>query len=236
LIGGNQLWSVGIEEQFYLIWPWLIRMFIKNIVPFLLVFIGIKMTIHLFLIIAFDFTSYDWLMSIEKLYGLFPVEQMAFGGLGASILFDHKKKLLGIIRHPFTGVLALSSLILLCALDMKIFFHTYLEAVLFLIIIMQVVHHERIYKHLENKWLSHLGKISYGIYMWHTVVIALLLTTIEFTGFSFIDPHYILLVLSPVITIVVAHYSYVFMERPIMSLKLRLNLKKASRGFHVTRP
>lgn len=45
LIGGNQTWSVGVEEQFYILWPFLVLTFRKHFVRMLIVLIVVKISI-----------------------------------------------------------------------------------------------------------------------------------------------------------------------------------------------
>ncbi len=43
IMGANQFWSVGVQEQFYWLWPIVMRLFHKYLVPFLVLFIAFNL-------------------------------------------------------------------------------------------------------------------------------------------------------------------------------------------------
>jgi peptidoglycan/LPS O-acetylase OafA/YrhL len=78
---------------------------------------------------------------------------------------------------------------------------------------------------LENKVLKYLGKISYGLYMYHVVGIIIAINLIIFINptFNGNDLFYntLLSVLSISFTILISFLSYHFMERKILKFKDR---------------
>jgi len=73
---------------------------------------------------------------------------------------------------------------------------------------------------LEFKPLVYLGKISYGIYIYHSFVAgAVVLTILNYLGFSYPKSVGIQFVLNTVTTIVVAMLSWQYIEQPINNLK-----------------
>ncbi|WP_425390688.1 acyltransferase family protein [Ekhidna sp.] len=237
LLGANQLWSVGIEEQFYLFWPLLVKRFIKNIIPFLILFIVIKSMIHLGLVIASREYENVRLLQIIQLYKLFPVEQMAIGGLGAAFLFHEKVKWVRLMTTPLAGVFALTISILIGVMGWHHFLMSYLQGIMFCILIFQVIHHKVIYQILEKPWLTHLGNISYSIYMWHALIIAINLSIVELVGLEMDVLGNVILYISTVgMTLGISHLSFVYLEKPFLKLKeispktllLKINLRKES--------
>jgi peptidoglycan/LPS O-acetylase OafA/YrhL len=80
---------------------------------------------------------------------------------------------------------------------------------------------------LENNKMLYLGKISYGIYMFHAIMI-------QFFGFIYIKflinfnlPNYLLILISNIIivglTILAAHISYKYYESYFLTMKVKLN-------------
>ncbi|MFT7031784.1 MAG: peptidoglycan/LPS O-acetylase OafA/YrhL [Cyclobacteriaceae bacterium] len=216
LIGANQLWSVGIEGQFYLIWPLLVKRFEKNIIAFLFVFIFLKIAVHMLMLYGLSISSAPWLMKLEMLYALFPVEQMAAGALGASFLFYKKESILKYMEKPYIGLLALVLIIGDSFMYLGHFLAPMIEGILLMIIIYQVTIHKRIYKPLENSALDDLGSISFGIYIWHTFAI-----TISITAMKVLDWNSSLTVclLNLAITLLPSHLSYKYLGKPAQKLR-----------------
>lgn len=225
LIGANQLWSVGIEEQFYLFWPLLVRRFLNNMTVFLLGFIAIKLAIHVVLVQVMQVYTAGWLMKVERLYALFPVEQMAVGALAATFLFQKNDKVLAFLGSARVASMAMVLLILSSFYDFHGIVIPLLEAVLFMIIIYQITINKSIYKTLENKTLIYLGSISYGIYMWHTLAIFLCYTLFKVVGIS---NGYGLLFGTLSFTFLFAALSFKYLEQPAQKLRLMLNTSQKS--------
>ena len=216
LIGANQLWSVGIEEQFYAFWPLLIRNCISKIEKCLLVFIGLKMSGELFLVALDQIYSQNWIDQLLQLYLLFPVEQLAIGGLGAAFLFNENQKMLKLMSSKIAAITCSLLLVWWTIYPIHFYADSVLKAVAFLIIILQVIKNPIIYKPLENRLLKHLGNISYGIYMWHCLVIAGLITIFDLVNWQ----NDLLLTISVVVlTVLVSHFSFSLLERPFLKLK-----------------
>ena len=112
--GVVHLWSIGVEEQFYLLWPLLIICFRKNIVLLLaIVFVGVSTLPHILDFVNsnyFNFhkktgVTYKHLMSIVD---SFKINSMAIGGFFAFIV-KHKIKWFNFLKNdiiePFVFVL-----------------------------------------------------------------------------------------------------------------------------------
>ena len=222
LVGGNQLWSIGVEEQFYLVWPLLIGLFHKHIFRFLLLFIGTKLCIQSIL----GFAGGSSTESLYFLLKLFPVEQMAIGGIGAAMILSqsrHLKKFLA----DWVFALAILALTFRLVVENHFWGQTLVEGILFLIIILNVVYRPAIYNLLENRSLKKLGDASYGIYMYHTLVIALVMTGLSNFQMSSLSYSAILYVVSITLTIAIARFSFVYFEKPLLKFKnLNFRLRK----------
>jgi peptidoglycan/LPS O-acetylase OafA/YrhL len=100
-------------------------------------------------------------------------------------------------------------------------------AVLFLVIIMNVATRpdSAITRVLEHKWLNYLGKISYGLYMYHFLVIgtaiALLRTNVLGKHTDLIS-NVSLYAVTFFLTIAVSAFSYHFFESRCMQLRSQL--------------
>ncbi len=176
------LWSIGVEEVFYLIWAPLVQLFRKHLLQLLIAVIGIKL-ILLFLLQFLPKQSFPPVTS--HLIHTMKFEAMAIGGLGAYLLFYFGKRL---TKHfffkPFSQVLILSLIAIYLGAHLTIndklpiekqFFATSIKSVFFLYLMLaiSVIPHKIV--SLENRAFNYLGEISYGIYMFHLLVATLVL-------------------------------------------------------------
>lgn len=150
------LWSVGVEEQFYLFWPWLFK---KR--DYLLIIMLAIIIIYMTLRVTFRLFENG---PIFTLIGITRFHCMAIGGIGALAVFE-KWAVLKYIYTPILQSVCWSILVL----SLYKPFHTFsiidgeLYALIFLIIIINVSTNKRSIIKLENKIMNWLGKISYGI-------------------------------------------------------------------------
>ena len=198
----NILWSIGVEEQFYLFIPPLLYLGRKKLTyvlgGLLIVALGI-------LIIHSDFYKY------QNYYFYF-----LFGGLCAVLsekytfsLFKNKAV------HAVVYALFLISFITNIFDFNALVVHHLVNMAISGVTIILITYYP-IFK-IENKFLNHLGKISYGVYMYHMIVITALffiadkLHVKEFLNdFSFIFLFNVIAITS---TLVVSHLSYKYFEK-----------------------
>ena len=233
VMGLNQTWSIGVEEQFYLIWPVLVRKFKNNFFKFLVIFIILKMLIGLILIGSYSVLESGLLVKRLKLtaqfWDLLQIEQMAIGAIGAYFLFIRSEKFFKIIYSPSVIIISLWIWLGLVFLGSKFFGHTILEGIVFIIIIMNLSVNKNFPLKLEGKWINFMGNISYGIYMYHTLVIAIVLNFLlpyfsNKGGFFFNLVLYVSVIIS---TWLIAAMSYKYFEMPFLKLKKKFQLIKS---------
>lgn len=226
IAGANQLWSVGIEEQFYLFWPLLIRRFSNHSLSFLLVFILSKGLMQL----GVHSLAEVGLVSpgLVKMVDLFQVEKMAIGAIGGVFIFRHQNRAIRLITNKSITIISLIFLFVSFSFDHSNWLIGYLEAALFTGVIINVIHRDRLHHILEHRVLKYLGDLSYGIYMWHTIVIAVLLNSLmAFEGQFHWIWNLCLYLGAPVLTIIIAHISYHYLELPFLRFKNKRLIKVA---------
>lgn len=181
----GHLWSIGVEEQFYLIWPVLMKFSKKpwrTVLIFLFSVVFIKIAVYLVLNVFFP-TPYidpDLMISsasetIKRFVGSLKFESMALGAIGACIIFYKKDILLKLIYSRYIQVLAFVSIPAIVLFTPKALYGALylLFSIPFLVIIMNVAANENSILKMRSKVFDFLGRISYGIYMYHLMCITL---------------------------------------------------------------
>jgi peptidoglycan/LPS O-acetylase OafA/YrhL len=177
-----QAWSIGTEEQFYLIWPWLVKKCRNKLVAFIAViaaYNGIK-----YLLMALQ-PHWPVAQKILDFWYYFNIDCMAIGAIAAYLLFAKKELLLKWIFHPVMqwGIYAI--VLTLIGFGIKFpYFHFEIFSLLFAIILLNLAANPKSVVRLQYPWLDYLGKISYGIYMYHFIAITLVLHGLTAKGWA----------------------------------------------------
>ena len=230
IVGANQSWSVGVEEQFYIIWPLLVRTFRKVLLKFLIIFIVLKFSVTVLLVLTVDHflsPAHPYLVYIktaQRFWDLFQIEQMSFGAIGAYVYFYRKEKILNLIYHPIAQIFMALGIILILTVKFKFIGQSLFDALLFIILILNVSTNEKFFLKLENRFYSYLGNISYGIYMYHTICIAIVMTILqrlEIEKNNFLLFNIFIYTFSTLLTILVSGLSYRFFESFFLKQKER---------------
>ncbi|MGB1286757.1 MAG: acyltransferase family protein, partial [Aggregatilineales bacterium] len=194
-LGISPLWSVGVEEHFYLIWAPLIKRARRYVLPTIIGVIVFRFIIGILVDMGFvvsplmTVTSETVPQFIVGVLNLFRFEAMAIGGLLAYILYHRVSFWLNLIYHPvtMTGISAV--------MVGQMLFHGIFDAynsqisfivmsLLYGIFIMNVATNPRYPFKLENRVYRHLGKLSYGMYMYHSTVIIVIIILLDGAGFN----------------------------------------------------
>lgn len=214
-------WSLGVEEQFYLFWPWVVDR-VAALQRFLIWFIAI------FLILKTSFRLLDVYKSIQLPYLVVHVtrfECMAIGALGAVLCARDNKLFNRLVRHPAVQVAAWLVILLITFNKFHIasFIDNDLVAAITVVLIVNVGLNPQTLVSLENKVCDFLGKISFGIYVYHPLVI-LVLGKLAGDLFARIDlvPRYAAVFAAVLFfTTLMAWLSYNFYEKLFLRLKIK---------------
>lgn len=164
----SQLWSVGVEEQFYLAWPYLNKYKSKNIADFLLVIIFGMCLLKFFLrYYILNYNAGTFATVSNNLLVHFRIQCMAIGAIGAYILVTNKAETLRFIYSKKGQVLALILLAIsvLTPFDAGLY-NDEIISIVFVVLIVNAATNPLCLFSLENKLFLFLGRISYGIYMY----------------------------------------------------------------------
>lgn len=161
----SHLWSLAVEEQFYILWPWLILLVNKKYLPYL---------ISLFIVIGISsnyiFISKGWwgLILTPTCFDAFAI------GAGLSYIIAYRPDIISRIQSGFRWIfVAVLLLFIFSILDKSILPVRTCHALLAIVIIYYCLfkNNNPVMNYvLNNKWLIRIGKISYGIYLYHLFV------------------------------------------------------------------
>lgn len=222
-VGGilHVTWSIAVEEQFYLIWAPLFKKFKKRIHLILWVILIISLIVNIFNKLNLFQLTEGWQLFVDTLQ----FHYMCIGGLFAFYLYHHKSKLLS---YSVFSRKSWQVILTVFILGYLIFYQktNWLEPILILPqgflfgwLIVNISSNRKALFHLENSFFNHLGKISYGLYMYHMIIVYALSFVVKayFPVETFGILHligYVSLVFG--ITILIAHLSFKYLEKPLI--------------------
>lgn len=218
LMAISHLWSIGVEEQFYIFWPWFFKN-TKNILIKLSVFVIGFYTLKVFALILFKFSDLDIFYTILKVNRF---DCMGIGGVGA-VLFHQKSKWIPFLTSKFSQWIVVISLgvILVEKFRFSMLVDHQLVAIITLSLILSNISLQNPILNLENRFFNFIGKLSYGIYVYHKLIVLLLVPVIKFLPFSNGLRLAIFVTFSLVLTIAVSYFSYHYFEKLFLKLKSR---------------
>jgi peptidoglycan/LPS O-acetylase OafA/YrhL len=220
----SHLWSLGVEEQFYLVWPFLVLLLPKKSLPY---FFGLIILLSLLL----NTLYHDIPMFRNLTFANF--HTLGIGALLAYIKAIHANnkyyKYINQKRTLITAFLIPFMILVLINVDKIGFLSPFiLELSLALTTVSLLLTsldgwQYGISKVTTNKGLMYIGKISYGIYLFHLPLPALCRSIIKkITGIEFIINNELVSVLFyTTLTIILAAISFKFIEKPFLKLKTK---------------
>jgi peptidoglycan/LPS O-acetylase OafA/YrhL len=221
--GVSHTWSLAVEEQFYLIWPWIIlfspERYLKAI------------------IIACFFTGLLSSVILQHLYGAFSsvLTPPCITAFATGALYSYAQTKPALERRAsclFFWLLPLCIVFyFLHQYGAQYSFKRVFNAVIAVCAIIYVVkgRYNQITRYiLTNKVLVSLGKVSYGIYLYHYIIPGIYYTWIDrlyqYRHFSFSMYQYlknppVSYIIHLIITLVVSYLSYYLIENNINKFK-----------------
>jgi peptidoglycan/LPS O-acetylase OafA/YrhL len=154
-------------------------------------------------------------------------ENMIIGAFGAIILKNNISKSLYLVYNPFVFISSIVGVFLSIYVTpnfLKDGLHI-IHSIFFIIIILNISTNKKYFSILESKFLNLLGTISYGIYMYHMVVIYFVIKSFTYYDFFDINSFYGFLYLYGLtisITILISYFSYYYFEIKFLNLKIIL--------------
>ena len=233
----SHLWSLAVEEQFYFIWPWIILFANKKyILPIIIGFISIGvisqyLTQEINMSSLLTFNCFDafgigallsWQITFanEKLNRFYRITSVL---LAASIFFYG----FGILQKQWVFV-PLRTCISVITLWIITYIILYRET--------NKLHFKFI---LNNRILIFLGKISYGLYLYHNIIPSTLNAKIINKYLNPLLPPVlntkylptVMFVENAIMLIIIAWFSYILIEKPFLNLKKNFEYKEVDKNL-----
>ncbi|MGL4598255.1 MAG: acyltransferase family protein [Bacteroidia bacterium] len=220
----NHTWSLAVEEQFYLFWPLLLifipkRFELSLISAVLIIGIASRFLFELF------YSGAGTIKGITFIH----FETLGTGALLAWLMYYKKENVLTIFRKHAFWVFPVTLIFTLCVSiwgNGTSMFLALPITLMSLAIVFICVDHSASYldPFLRPRVLQYLGKISYGIYLYHKPIPFFFTMACTKLHIPLIENKPLLFCIYIVITIGAAMLSWKLIEKPIARLKDKLDL------------
>lgn len=215
----GHFWSLGVEEQFYFFFPLLFfvkKRFIKSVLIICILLISAKITCRLYEII----NPYSILSIYYKFFSINRFQCIFIGVIGAYFTFHRNIKFLRLINSkPFEVIswvfitLALLNINLIPSVISNEVF-----SVFGLTIIANQVNNKKTSFKLTWKPLVFCGSLSYGIYVYHPLII-FWISKIPFKKYNISLDILGVYIICFVASVLISYLSFIFVEKPFLEIK-----------------
>ena len=219
------MWSISVEEQFYIFWALVLKWFQNHLLKISLLIILISIIFRIY----FIDDSLNLNFHTVSALGNFGV-----GALAAIAAFNNSILITKIRDFSKTQIVIiyLISLIIFIAIpslqnhDLFIVIQRVLFSFVFAFIILEQTYcQQSIFKLSRIKYFNFFGKISYGLYCYHGIMITIVLKFSDYFSKSLFTSIFIFPTLIFCGTLLFSHLSYKFFESKILKLKTKYTFK-----------
>jgi peptidoglycan/LPS O-acetylase OafA/YrhL len=203
-------WSLAVEEQFYSVWPWIEKYFSsKSILLLLVALLGFLVSLQSGFL--FEGSVSDTILKIL-------VIPICLGALLAHLLNEEKTYtyLQKLFKYKYSSLFLFASFLTLLSFESVEIVPVFIVMTLFIGACVANPGHFMA-SILDNKFIAHIGKVSYGMYLIHMLcynAVKLGLTKLDINN-NGINAF----VLTSILTIIAATISFYTFERYFLNLK-----------------
>lgn len=212
------IWSLCVEEHFYIIWGFLLYFTrTKRVLPLIGVFIIIGY------ISRYIFFLNDW-----QFKDIFTnIDYFMYGAIPAYFYVNNKEQFCSIINkisNPIRVLIVVSSVLLIYFTSHNTFENSkFIEPLVFGILFTSVVTlfitDSKNFKISSSMILSKLGKFTYSLYLLHTIIINFLIQLFFKMDLIIENNTILFIVIALLLTISASYLSYRIIEKPFLRLK-----------------
>ena len=217
-------WSLNVEEQFYLVWPWVVLLLPRRwLVPAALAMIAVTPLSNLVYVLSGH--------SVGTSVGTYVGTWSCLDSLGMGALVAMLRQRGSVLTSPH------SRLAIGCALlgavatvwcyirggDSAILVESTAQAMVFAWLILKAADgfSGLLGAVLQWKPIAYIGKISYGVYVYHPAVPGALSYLLVDTAAANLNASWLGATLAAAVTVIVSSLSWFLIEKPISGLKER---------------
>ena len=214
------MWSVCVEEHFYLVWGLLLCFINIRHIPKVAIICTAVALISRSIFVILGYSRLDLLTNFDL---------FAIGAVPAYLLITRPAKFEAAINGIDKGMKGFYLVLVIATVQIMPFFRSpaseifapFLVAVLFTFLLSMFLPRGSTFGLGDDNWLSRLGKYTYALYLFHTVVINLLsrLSAAADLSLDRVDTAALFFALALGLCILASVVSYSLIERPFLQLK-----------------
>lgn len=215
-------WSLGVEEQYYLWYPWMVKYNKKHLLTAVSLLCVCWFGLKLFAYIVFGKGLFYRVMAVTQF------DCMMIGAMGAIMYYRKKEWFCKLCGHPIVAVLAwilfFSSGLYANYIPSPVR-NEYIALISLMVIVAGLLRKPL----LESKVMNYLGQISYGIYVIHPLLLYILTHLIQPAQFM---PNnvasVVIFVAITALTIGLASLFYKYFEMPFLRMKNKFSVVEST--------
>jgi peptidoglycan/LPS O-acetylase OafA/YrhL len=223
------LWSISVEEQFYIGWPLLLRFFgINRIKQLAIAMLVLAYATRVVLAVyGFEHPAV-WCNTLARL------DPIALGAILAFTLRGRSPQINNVLRVVLCAVAFASWWLIARYLgqDGTSSIATFgLSGLASIVLLLAILRSKAPLLSVPPfSWLVYLGRISYGLYVFHLLALAVMMNVLFVPGLGIPISFAFRVLFSLLLTIALASTSYSWLELPFLRLKERFSYKSAQKS------